>query len=145
MSEDGGTIPGLVDLRVDAVYEGARSGTFNDDPLSDLLGEKNKGGFRFRGPVGPSYRPRIGCFMTINHRFALLSPPGRQPNAPATQSQNPFISKPKNRRNPATQTLDLRAQKHRYPHKFVTPASVAFASNIRDLRHSGAKRVDPCP
>ena len=51
MGETVDTIPGLSDLRVDAEYRGGRSGNFGDDPLPDLLGVKNQGGFRFLGSV----------------------------------------------------------------------------------------------
>lgn len=39
------------DLRVDAVYQGGRSGNAGDDPLGPLLQVSNSGGFRYRGSI----------------------------------------------------------------------------------------------
>lgn len=40
----------MADLTVDAIYEGGRSGTFADDPISKVLsGTGNQGGFRYAG------------------------------------------------------------------------------------------------
>lgn len=39
------------DLRVDAVYQGGRSGNAGDDPLPHLLNVSNSGGFRYRGSL----------------------------------------------------------------------------------------------
>ena len=39
------------DLVVDATYKGGRSGNAGDDPLPQLLGLSNQGGFRYRGTL----------------------------------------------------------------------------------------------
>jgi hypothetical protein len=40
---------GLSDLVVDAIYAGGRKGNASDDPLPQLLGVSNRGGFRYLG------------------------------------------------------------------------------------------------
>jgi AspBHI-like restriction endonuclease/restriction endonuclease len=47
---------GLVDLVIDAIYEGRRAGNAGDDPLHDLIGVSNQGGFRY---LGHRDRPRL--------------------------------------------------------------------------------------
>jgi hypothetical protein len=42
---------GAVDLIVDAIYQGGRSGNAGDDPLPKLMRVGNQGGFRKRGKV----------------------------------------------------------------------------------------------
>jgi len=49
------------DLYIDARYEGGRSGTFGDDPLPDLLGVNNQGGFRY---LGGNEAPRLVVLTT---------------------------------------------------------------------------------
>ena len=39
------------DLRVDATYQGGRTGNAGDDPFPRLLGLSNMGGFRYRGTL----------------------------------------------------------------------------------------------
>lgn len=39
------------DLRVDAVYQGGRTGNAGDDPLPHLVSVSNSGGFRYRGSL----------------------------------------------------------------------------------------------
>lgn len=39
------------DLRVDAIYQGGRSGNAGDDPLGPMLQVSNSGGFRYRGSI----------------------------------------------------------------------------------------------
>jgi hypothetical protein len=49
------------DLYVDATYQGDRSGNAGDDPLPDLLGVSNQGGFRY---LGTKEQPRLVVLTT---------------------------------------------------------------------------------
>lgn len=49
------------DLIVDRLYDGGRDGNAGDDPLTDLLGVSNQGGFRY---LGPRENPRLVVLTT---------------------------------------------------------------------------------
>lgn len=49
------------DLVVDACYQGGRSGNAGDDPLTELIGVSNQGGFRY---LGTKQRPRLVALTT---------------------------------------------------------------------------------
>ncbi len=51
----------LAHLHVDARYQGGRSGNAGDDPLPDLLGVSNQGGFRY---LGTKESPRLVVLTT---------------------------------------------------------------------------------
>ena len=51
----------LADLHVDASYQGGRSGNAGDDPLPQLLGVSNQGGFRY---LGTKENPRLVVLTT---------------------------------------------------------------------------------
>jgi len=73
------------DLVVDGVYPGGRAGNASDDPLGDLVGVSNSGGFRY-----------LGSLEKLRGRFEResLTPKGMAAVGPNTNISRPTLAWP---------------------------------------------------